>query len=69
MSGDYRPMNDGDAPKKTKPARARDPFYVVRDKVQLLVASVKKDFEKWKDLLENTNTATNEVAIVQEIEG
>lgn len=59
MQADYRPMRNSTEEPAVSPQRKRDPFYVVRDKVQLLVATLRKDFEKWKDVLENTNTAEN----------
>lgn len=40
-------------------APARDPFYVVKDKVQIIVRTLRIDFDKWKDLLDTVNTATN----------
>ena len=45
---DYRPMANN-----TPVARLRDPFYVVREKVQLAHSSIEADFERWRDLLES----------------
>eukprot|EP00808_Paulinella_micropora_P002336 g43354.t1 len=47
------------APSPTPTIKQRDPFYVVKEKAQELLAKLEKDFSEWKDLLENTNTATN----------
>lgn len=45
---DYRPMASN-----TPVARLRDPFYVVREKVQLAHSSILADYERWRDLLES----------------
>jgi len=37
----------------------RDPFYVVKEKVQGLITKVSIDFDKWKEIFENSNTARN----------
>lgn len=51
---DYHQMSE---PRTTN--AARDPFYVVKDKVETNAKRIKVDMERWKDLLETTNTATN----------
>jgi len=38
----------------------QDPFYVVKEEVQQSVQGVVSLYERWKQLLETTNTATNE---------
>jgi len=38
----------------------QDPFYVVKEEVQQSVQGVSALYERWKDLLNNTNTTTNE---------
>jgi len=38
----------------------QDPFYVVKEEVQQSVQGVTALYERWQDLLNNTNTATNE---------
>jgi len=38
---------------------AKDPFYVVKDKVQYVVRNLRIDFDGWKDLLNSVNTFTN----------
>lgn len=56
MDSGYVAMSGSTASSATA---AKDPFYVVKDKVQVLVKQLKLDYDKWKDLLENTNTSTN----------
>jgi len=50
---DYQKMQPVNLP-------ARDPFYVVKEKVQSLIAKVSIDFDKWKDIFETSNTARNQ---------
>jgi len=50
----YKQMDDGQTNLPT-----RDPFYVVKEKVQELQATLQSDFDRWKEILENTNTAGN----------
>jgi len=38
---------------------AKDPFYVVKDKVQTYIRTLLIEFDRWKDLLEQVDTATN----------
>jgi len=35
---------------------AKDPFYVVKEKVQSLIGKLSQDFEQWKETLANSNT-------------
>jgi len=44
---DYRPMANN-----TPVARLRDPFYVVREKVQLAHATITSEYDRWRDLLD-----------------
>jgi len=37
----------------------QDPFYVVKEEVNEALQAVGEIYDKWKDLLENSNTATN----------
>jgi len=41
--------------------KVQDPFYALKKKMQMEVASLQSAFETWKDLLANTNTTTNKV--------
>jgi len=41
-------------------ATIQDPFYVVKEEVTEALQAVDEMYEKWKDLLENSNTSTNE---------
>jgi len=52
----YRNMSSG---QHSVNIPARDPFYVVKEKVQGLITKVSIDFDKWKDIFENSNTARN----------
>jgi len=55
----YKQMGD-ESPHPSAPSGApRDPFYVVKEKVQDLMASLLVDFDRWRELLETTNTATH----------
>jgi len=38
---------------------SKDPFYVVKEKVQDLIEKLSGDFNRWKELLETTNTSSN----------
>jgi len=38
----------------------KDPFYVVKDKVNEIITQITEDFEQWKKLLEQTNTAATD---------
>jgi len=63
---EYRSMNDT---LQNNPPREplRDPFYVVKEKVQDLIGKLSVDFDRWKELLETTNTSTSkEFANVQQ---
>lgn len=55
--GEYHSMAGSDAFAGI-PAK-RDPFYVVKDKAQLLLVSLSSNFDTWKDALDNSNTASN----------
>lgn len=49
-----------DVPSSPPVANARrDPFYVVKEKVQVRTSEMKDDFEQWKDLLETSDTYNN----------
>jgi len=50
----YKQMDDGQTS-----LPARDPFYVVKEKVQELTTTLSTDFDRWKELLETTNTASH----------
>jgi len=52
----YRNMSSG---QHSVNIPARDPFYVVKEKVQALITKVSMDFDKWKDMFESSNTARN----------
>jgi len=41
------------------PSVPRDPFYVVKEKVQDMMGTLLVEFDRWKDLLDNENTATH----------
>lgn len=54
----YMSMNrDGTSP--PSPIRRQDPFYVLKEKVQVNVAALARNYDRWKDLLENTSTFNN----------
>lgn len=53
----YQPL--GQTEKKKKPKNLQDPFYALKQKMQVDVAGLSAAFESWKDLLANTNTATS----------
>jgi len=38
----------------------QDPFYVVKEEVNEALQAVGEIYDKWKDLLEKSNTATND---------
>jgi len=63
--GDYVLMSTEDTRYRNMSAQqtvsipARDPFYVVKEKVQGLITKVSIDFDKWKEIFENSNTARN----------
>jgi len=49
-------MNDKPSQNSTV---ARDPFYIVKEKVHDLITKLSFDFDRWRDLLETTNTSTD----------
>lgn len=51
----YKQMGDNNA----TALPPRDPFYVVKEKVQDLIGTLTVEFDRWKEALETTNTATN----------
>jgi len=38
---------------------AKDPFYVVKEKVQVQIRNLRIDFDRWKDLFETVDTTSN----------
>jgi len=53
----YKQMNETGASAPALPPR--DPFYVVKEKVQDMIGTLTVDFDRWKELLETTNTASS----------
>jgi len=59
---DYRVMKDSNSPttnSTTTTTFVRDPFDVVKEKVQDLAIKLREEFSRWKELLETTSTSNN----------
>jgi hypothetical protein len=62
---DYQSLPQAAKPQqKQKQQNLKDPFYTLKQKMQVEVASLQAAFDTWKDFLANTNTATNPVTYV-----
>ena len=57
MALNTAPAASSSAPKAA--AAARDPFQLLKDSVTDLMKGLMNDFDKWKDALARTNTASN----------
>lgn len=53
---EYQNLSNDTAERPLTLSAKQDPFYVVKGKVEKLVLTLKADFGKWRDLLENSDT-------------
>jgi len=44
---------------KSAPAARRDPFYVVKEKVQIRATKLTDEYDRWKDIFATSNTGSN----------
>jgi len=55
----YHQMSNGPASQTPAQFPTKDPFYVVKEKVQDVAGQLQQDYHRWKELLESVNTSTN----------
>jgi len=51
----------------TPAARLRDPFYVVREKVQLTHATITSDYARWRDLLDGGGSSEEVISLAESL--